>query len=185
MNPQSNIEPFTEIPPSSALAQPKARHDGWSPDRQKTFLEALARTGSVKAAALYTGLSRESAYKLRRRPDAKAFMRAWDAALIHARDLFADDLLERGLSGWTEPVWHLGEEVGTRERFSPPMFLAALARLDRKADGFDQEGNPARIAATHFDELVERIGAGADCEDLLAEQDASGDPRRQCPRPAN
>jgi hypothetical protein len=167
-------EQFTDIPAADDLAHPRERHDGWSPDRQVTFLEALARTGNVRAAARYAGLSRESAYKLRRRPDARAFARAWDAAIIHARDVFQDELMDKGLNGWREAVWHQGEEVGTRERWSAPLFLAALARLDKMADGLDMKGNPARRAAEHFDDLLEGIGKGEDCAELVEEIEASG-----------
>ncbi|MEH6756808.1 MAG: hypothetical protein V7676_04785 [Parasphingorhabdus sp.] len=143
------------------------------------FLEALARTGNVRAAATYAGLSRESAYKLRRRPDALAFARAWDAAIIHARDVFQDELLDRGLNGWTEPVWYQGEEVGTRERWSAPLFLAALARLDKMADGVTLSNKTARAAADHFDALVEAIGQGSDCAELLEAIDAEAAPSVQ------
>lgn len=170
---------FTEIPATPDLAQPKERHDGWSPDKQVVFLEALARTGNVRAAATYAGLSRESAYKLRRRGDGRAFARAWDAAIIHARDVFQDELLDRGLNGWSEAVWHQGEEVGTRERWSAPLFLAALARLDKMADGIDLAGNEARVAADHFDDLVEGIGEGSDCAELVAEIEAKAAPSSQ------
>jgi len=165
---------FNEIPDTADLAQPKERHDGWSPDKQVTFLEALARTGNVRAAATYAGLSRESAYKLRRRRDGRAFARAWDAAIIHARDIFQDELLDKGLNGWSEAVWHQGEEVGTRERWSAPLFLAALGRLDKMADGIDLAGKPARVAAERFDDLLEGIGAGDDCAELVEEIDATG-----------
>ena len=175
MTEYSHPSAFTEIPHAVDLAQPKERYDGWSPERQVVFLEALARTGNVKAAALYTGLSRESAYKLRRRPDARAFAHAWDAALIHARDWFRDELLDRGLNGWTEAVWHQGEEVGTRERWSAPLFLAALGRLDKMADGIDMDGKPARVAAANFDALLEGIAEGGDCTDLVEEIDGKED----------
>ncbi len=174
MTDQPTQAQFTEIPATADLAHPKERHDGWSPDKQVTFLEALARTGNVRAAATYAGLSRESAYKLRRRPDGRAFARAWDAALIHARDIFQDKLLDKGLNGWSEAVWHQGEEVGTRERWSAPLFLAALARLDKMADGLDMKGHPARAAAEHFDALLEGIGQGSDCAELVEEIDGSG-----------
>lgn len=174
MTDQSPQTQFTDIPPADELAQPKERHDGWSPDKQVTFLEALARTGNVRAAATYAGLSRESAYKLRRRADGRAFARAWDAAIIHARDIFQDELMDKGLNGWSEAVWHQGEEVGTRERWSAPLFLAALSRLDKMADGLDVKGNPARVAAENFDALLEGIGQGSDCAELVDEIDASG-----------
>jgi hypothetical protein len=167
-------EQFTDIPATDDLAHPRERHDGWSPDRQVAFLEALARTGNVRAAARYAGLSRESAYRLRRRPDARAFARAWDAALIHARDVFQDELMDKGLNGWREAVWHQGEEVGTRERWSAPLFLAALSRLDKMADGIDLAGKPARMAAEKFDDLLEGIGKGEDCAELVEEIEASG-----------
>ncbi|MEP3226451.1 MAG: hypothetical protein ABJO01_10785 [Parasphingorhabdus sp.] len=166
---------FTDIPESDALAQPKHRHDGWSPDRQVVFLEALARTGNVRAAARYAGLSRESAYKLRRRADARAFARAWDAAILHAREIFQDELMDRGLNGWNEAVWHQGEQVGTRERWSAPLFLAALGRLDKMADGIDLAGKPARVAAERFDDLLDGIGAGEDCAALVDEIDEAGE----------
>ena len=52
-------EDFTPVPT-------RQRDDGWSPARQRAFLEALASCGSVSAAARVVGLSRESAYALRR-----------------------------------------------------------------------------------------------------------------------
>ena len=174
MTEHSHQSDFTQIPPVVDLAQPKERHDGWSPDRQVVFLEALSRTGNVKAAALYTGLSRESAYKLRRRPDARAFAHAWDAALIHARAWFEDELMDRGLNGWSEAVWHQGEEVGTRERWSAPLFLSALGRLDKMVERVDMAGKPARAAAANFDTLLEGISEGSDCAELVNEIDAAG-----------
>jgi len=52
----------------------------WTPEKQREFLEALARCGSVKSSAAYVGMSREGAYRLRRRQEGRAFDRAWDAA---------------------------------------------------------------------------------------------------------
>ena len=167
------ITPINEHSPLPEQSPPPPR---WTPQKQRTFLEALARCGSVKSAAAYTGMSRESAYRLRRRPEQRAFARAWDAALIHARDIFADELLDKGLNGWTETVWYHGEEVGERSRFSPHLLLSALGRLDKQADGIDRAGHPARTAAPDFDAMVEAIGAGEDCADMLAEQDRVAGP---------
>jgi hypothetical protein len=57
------------------------RRDGWTADRQLGFLENLARTRSVSAAAAAVGMSRESAYRLRRRDPAGLFAAAWDRAM--------------------------------------------------------------------------------------------------------
>tara|TARA_R110000850_G_scaffold3398_2_gene16281 strand:- start:2799 stop:3605 length:807 start_codon:yes stop_codon:yes gene_type:complete len=170
MTTMNRQEPPTDLHPSP---QPS-----WTPEKQREFLEALARCGSVKAAAAYVGMSREGAYRLRRRPEGCAFDRAWDAALIHARDLYAETLLETGLHGWTEAVWYHGEEVGERTRFSPGLLLAALARLDAKAEGIDMAGEAARVAAADFETMVEAIGEGDDCAAMLAQQDETARARR-------
>ena len=59
----------------------KYRHDGWTPERQKAFIAALADTGSVKRAAFHVNMSPEGAYWLRRQPGSENFRRAWEAAL--------------------------------------------------------------------------------------------------------
>ncbi|MFV4725688.1 hypothetical protein ACNJUL_21330, partial [Mycobacterium tuberculosis] len=42
------------------------RHDGWTPERQRGFIEALLDTGSVRAAAHAVNMTPEGAYLLRR-----------------------------------------------------------------------------------------------------------------------
>ena len=61
--------------------RPKVRRDGWTPEHQLRFLDALGRTRSVTKAARAAGMSRESAYRLRKRPEAVLFAAAWDKAL--------------------------------------------------------------------------------------------------------
>jgi hypothetical protein len=56
----------------------RVRRDGWTPERQLRFLDALARTRSVTRAAACAGMSRESAYRLRNRPGADLFAALWD-----------------------------------------------------------------------------------------------------------
>ena len=58
----------------------RQRDDRWTAERQRGFLECLAATGSVTVAARSVAMSRESAYVLRRRVDARGFAQAWDAA---------------------------------------------------------------------------------------------------------
>ncbi len=57
------------------------RRDGWTIRRQLAFLDVLTQTRSVTAAARAVGMSRESAYRLRRRPSASLFAAAWGRAL--------------------------------------------------------------------------------------------------------
>ena len=59
------------------------RRDGWTLARRERFLEHLAAGLDVKRACALVGLSREGAYRLRRR-DA-TFAGTWDAALAEGR----------------------------------------------------------------------------------------------------
>ena len=69
--------------PRSPQSPRTPRRDGWTLARRAQFLEHLAAGLDVKRACARLGLSREGAYRLRRR-DA-AFARAWDAALAERR----------------------------------------------------------------------------------------------------
>ncbi|MEE4199135.1 hypothetical protein [Erythrobacter sp.] len=59
----------------------KPRSDGWTPERQHQFIEALADTGSVEAACKHVDMSTVGAYRIRRLPEGKSFAEAWDKAL--------------------------------------------------------------------------------------------------------
>lgn len=50
----------------------KYRHDGWTPERQRAFIAALADTGSVSRAATMVNMSPEGAYYLRRQAGAES-----------------------------------------------------------------------------------------------------------------
>jgi hypothetical protein len=70
-------------PTNNPLAEPKYRHDGWTPERRQLFLGFLASGVDVRRACAAVGLSRQAAYKLREREP--AFAQAWDEALRSAR----------------------------------------------------------------------------------------------------
>ena len=72
------------------------RRDGWTADRQLGFLDILARTNSVSAAAASVGMSRESAYRLRRRDPAGLFAAAWDRAVGAGRPALTRAEIDEG-----------------------------------------------------------------------------------------
>ncbi len=94
-----------DSPRAPSLAR-KTRRDGWTVERQIAFLDALVSTRSVATAAASAGISRESAYRLRRRPDGALFAALWDKAMCPASRprcqvhtaLLADGRLERLLA---------------------------------------------------------------------------------------
>ncbi|MBA3527276.1 MAG: LysR family transcriptional regulator [Sphingomonas sp.] len=63
------------------MTRPRTRHDGWTAASQLRFLEALARTRSVSRAARAAGMSRESAYRLRKREPRGLFAAIWESAM--------------------------------------------------------------------------------------------------------
>jgi hypothetical protein len=59
------------------------RRDGWTPQRRRRFLELLGAGLNVRRACARVGMSRQTAYALRRRDP--AFAMAWNSALRSAR----------------------------------------------------------------------------------------------------
>ncbi|MHA4835486.1 hypothetical protein [Sphingopyxis sp. MSC1_008] len=105
----------------------KRRKDGWSPDKQRAFIEALADSGSVATAAQCVDMSESSAYRLRRAPGAEAFDRAWSAAIDAASKKLLDAAFERALIGTDEPVFDReGRRIGRRLRQSDRLLMFLL-----------------------------------------------------------
>jgi hypothetical protein len=62
--------------------KPKIPDRRWTGQRQLAFLDTLAQTRCVTRAAASAGMSRESAYRLRRRPAGALFAAAWDRVML-------------------------------------------------------------------------------------------------------
>jgi hypothetical protein len=129
----------------------KKRHDGWSPEKQRTFIEVLADTGNVTRAARAVGMSRDRCYALRRSPGAENFDRAWDAALAAASRQLIDVAFERAIDGVEEPVFSKeGQRIACRTRYNDRllMFLmrAHAPSVYRHANR-DQRHNDAPLPA--------------------------------------
>lgn len=109
----------------------RARHDGWTPERQRRFIALLAATGVVSAAARAVGMSTQSAYRLRERPGAAGFAAAWDMAQRQGQDRAFALALDRALNGYDEPRFFKGRQIGTVHRFDSRLALAALNAGDQ------------------------------------------------------
>ena len=95
-------------PEFTPVALDRVRHDGWTPERQRLFLVALAALGTVDAAAQAVGMSRISAYNLKKRADAGSFADEWDRALGFGRGMMFDYAMERAIHGVTTIKMRLG-----------------------------------------------------------------------------
>jgi hypothetical protein len=129
--------PRDERPPLPAFmpVPRKPRHDGWTPERQKAFIEALADTGSVSRAAAMVNMSSEGAYYLRRQPGADGFRRAWEAALDYGVARMKDIAFERAIEGYLVPMFVGGRLIGWRRKHNDRLLMFCLRHYGEDANG--------------------------------------------------
>lgn len=118
--PPRTLPAFTPVPRKCQ------RFDGWTPERQRGFIEALAETGSPKHAARTVGMTPEGAYLLRRHPEGEEFRKAWEAALALGVQRLEDIALERAIHGIEVPVYSYGKLVGTRRVYNDALLMFLL-----------------------------------------------------------
>lgn len=131
---------FTPVP---RLTQ---RHDGWTPERQRGFIEALADTGSVRSAAHAVNMTPEGAYVLRRHPEGTSFRKAWEIALALGVQRLEDVAMDRALNGVEVPVYAYGQIVGTRVVYNDALLMFLLR--NRAPDRFAADSLNGADAAT-------------------------------------
>lgn len=139
---------FTPVP-----VQP--RRDGWTPVRQLAFIQRLALCGDITRSAAAVGMSRESAWRLRRRPGAESFAAAWDEAAGWGADRLTDLGLERSLEGEVRGIYYRGRKVGEEVRFNNSLLIAVLNRLPAN----DPPPAPGEDLNTAFNRAIAALGA--------------------------
>lgn len=105
----------------------RVRRNGWTADRQRLFIFALSRCGSVARAARSVGLTARGAYRLAHAPGADSFVRAWDTALQEGLSRVRTDALGQALGGAFVPVFRRGKLVRVEHRRCDRLALALLA----------------------------------------------------------
>jgi hypothetical protein len=130
--------PFDPVPVA-------ARHDGWTPEKQRGFIDALAASGSVKAAAGHVAMTAKSAYRLRNRADATSFAAVWDLAVREGFGRTRDTAVERAIYGEQVPIYRGGLQVGTCVRHDNRLMMTVLrhrtAQLHARASSKAQNGS--------------------------------------------
>ena len=125
------------LPAFAPVPRLKDRSNGWKPEVQRAFIEALADTGSVTSACRAVGRSTHGAYHLRRQPGAEEFAAAWEAALDFGMRRIEDVAMDRALNGVEVPVYSYGQLVGTRISYNDRllMFMLRNRAPERFAEG--------------------------------------------------
>ncbi len=172
--PANRGEPLPDFQPVDR----KYRHDGWTPQRQRAFIAALADTGSVSRAAALVNMSSGGAYYLRRQAGAESFRRAWEAALDFGVQRLKDLAFERAIEGELVPVMSFGKLVGYRRKTNDRLLMFCLRMNARAPDG-------RRYGQTYMDPAAERLSGTI--SPLPSGEKEGGAKRRKgegCARPA-
>jgi hypothetical protein len=142
------------------------RHDGWTPERQRAFIAALADTGVVDRAARMVNMAQANCYALRRAPGAEEFARAWEAALDCGLLVMKDMAFERAIEGELIPVFSQGKLMGYRRKHNDALLMFCLRH-------YGQDANGKRVTVNYFSTRAS-AGAGApEGEDKGAGAEAS------------
>ncbi|MEK6637880.1 MAG: hypothetical protein AABY88_07325, partial [Pseudomonadota bacterium] len=154
--------------PAAQYRSDTPRADGWTFERQATFLMALAETGLVSAACKIAEMSPASAYALRREARGVAFHLGWQAANLLARDRLEDVLLEAAISG-VESVTTRIEKTTHRRVLNGNLSMAVLNRLDARAAALDDRAMAiARSIGAAFEEFICVVLAGGGSDAVTA-----------------
>ena len=157
--------PEPETIPFTPVLLRRTHRNGWTPDRQREFIAALARCGSVTAAARSVGLSPRSAYALLDKPDSDSFAEAWDLAVVMGIDALRDSVIDRATNGAWVPITRRGKITGKRFKYFDTLAIAVLS--GRGVDIVQQQEDRARARAAR-QEWRERDRAEAAASEELA-----------------
>lgn len=123
------------IPDFAPVPRQYYRHDGWTPERQRAFIGALADTGCVSRAARMVNMAQANCYTLRRAPGAEEFRAAWDAALDCGLAQLKDIAFERAIEGELVPVFVNGKHMGFRRKRNDALLMFCLRHYGKDAGG--------------------------------------------------
>ena len=171
---QPLVAAFTPVPV-------RPRRDGWTAERQRCFIRAVAETGCVVTAAREAGMSPRSAYRLAARPDAGAFAAAWTEALAVTVPRLRALAFEYATHGIPETVTNKdGEVIAERRRPSERMLIYLLSHLDPHHFGREASVLPAyRVAPSHEERRTELALLLEEFEDL--DEEEGGNAARAAP----
>lgn len=101
----------------------RKRAGGWTAERQRQFIAALAECGSVRSAARQVGMTPEGAYTLRLAPKSESFCAAWQAAQESGLRGLHDIAMERARNGVPVPIYYKGEQVGEKRWYNDRLLM--------------------------------------------------------------
>lgn len=107
------------------------RIDGWTPEKQREYVEALADTGLSRHAAALVGMTEQSAARLRRRADARSFDLACEAAVRIGARRIRSLAFERAIEGTIKRHYYHGELKSEERVYDNRLLVYLVGKLDR------------------------------------------------------
>jgi hypothetical protein len=135
------------------------RADGWTPEKQRAYVEHLAETLCSETAAALVGMSAESVRRLRRRPGSEGLNAACDAALrkgLSERGRAA--LIDEAVNGRLVRRYYHGELISEERIRSPRLLMALLEKAEALFAGPGAAESEA--IAADWSESMERLESG-------------------------
>lgn len=146
--PADEVPPLT--PPAFAHARVRERSDGWTADRQRRFIAALAETGCVSEACAEVGLTPRSAYRLREHAAAGGFRDAWRHAEAMASVRLVAIAFDRAIHGSVEKLYKDGELVAERRKPSDRLLMWLLSHHDPETYGWLAKPIPGGVHPSFY-----------------------------------
>lgn len=143
--PTESVPDFTPVPR-------RERHDGWTPERQREFIAALAELGSVSGACRRVAMAVFGAYALRRAAGAESFRAAWKQALDMGAQRLADIAMDRAIEGVPIPIMYHGEQVAERRHYNDRLLTFMLQHHQPETYGHNGALRPG-VRSARLDEL--------------------------------
>ena len=144
--------PIESVPDFTPVPRKCDRHDGWTPERQRGFIAALAELGSVSGACRRRGdgvFGRLCPAPRRGRGKLRA---AWKQALDMGVQRLADIAVERAIEGVPVPIMYHGEQVGERRHYNDRLLTFMLQHHQPQTYGAYGSLRPG-IRSARFDDL--------------------------------
>jgi hypothetical protein len=153
---------------------PRTTLRGFTPERQRRFIAALAATGSVMSAAAEVNMSRGAAYLLRTAPGAEEFAAAWDAAIDQGIRALKSVAFDRAIHGEATTIFHNGVPVGEARVHSTQLLMRLLCHYDpQRREGGGEDGGtmaPGPAVAARLSAAAKPMQQRSDAERRLMRQ---------------
>ena len=149
------------------------RADGFTPEKQRGYVEALADCGVAREAAARVGLSEQAINRVRRRADARSFDRACEAAHVFGARRIRSIAFERAIEGTLKGHYYHGELI-SQERVYDNRLLTYLYGKTEHLLARDEERS--RSICANWEAHMDALEQGLDAPPQPARKEAAPKP---------